>query len=65
MSIIDVGTWSTYIQNARSMTDRIFLWWFLEMENLNPRIKIFFYPERGSAEFWKNVLIQGLRFLQL
>jgi len=19
-----------------------------------------FYPERGSAEFWKNILIQGL-----
>jgi len=25
----------------------------------------FFYPEQGSAEFWKNILIQGLRFLQL
>jgi len=33
-------------------------------KNINPRIKIF-YPERVSAKIWKNILIQGLRFLQL
>jgi len=32
-------------------------------KNLNPKLNIF-YPERGSAESWKNILIQVLRFLQ-
>jgi len=24
-----------------------------------------FFPERGFTEFWQNILMQGLRFLQL